>query len=134
MVILFLQTQDIKILCNWVNHRTGSKDKYSCSYFHRTQTPHHTHKDLTQKYSRFPDSVVSSNGINSGSRNFVEGGPRNMKYKPPYSAAIFFLPILLGRGGGGMALLAPPGSATGYPVYTALYAVDMIQYVKHEDR
>ena len=25
----------------------------------------------------------------SGSRNFVEGGPRNMKYKPPCSVGIF---------------------------------------------
>ena len=51
-------------------------------------------------------TVASS--TSSGSRNFGEGGPRNMKYKPPHSAAIFFCPIFTGRGGGGMAPLAPP--------------------------
>ena len=43
----------------------------------------------------------------SGSRNFGEGGPRNMKYKPPHSVAIFLWPIFTGQGGG-MAPLAPP--------------------------
>ena len=36
----------------------------------------------------------------SGSRNFREGGPRNMKYKPPCSAAIFF-GLFVQAGGGG---------------------------------
>ena len=35
-----------------------------------------------------------------------------MKYKLPRSVAIFFWPIFT-RQGGGMASLAPPGSATG---------------------
>ena len=45
----------------------------------------------------------------SGSRNFGEGGPRNMKYKPPRSAAIFFWPIFTRQGGG----QGGHGSATG---------------------
>ena len=36
------------------------------------------------------------------------GGPRNMKYKPPCAAAIFFWPIFYRPGGGAMAPLAPP--------------------------
>ena len=47
----------------------------------------------------------------SGSRNFGEGGPRNMKYKPLHSAAIFFWPIFTGQGGGMAPLAPPPGSA-----------------------
>ena len=48
--------------------------------------------------------------FSSGSRNFGEGGPRNMTYKPPRSAAIFIWPIFTSQGGHGP--LAPPGSAT----------------------
>ena len=44
----------------------------------------------------------------SGSRNFGGGGPRNMKYKAPRTAAIFFWPIFLQAGGGGHGLLGPP--------------------------
>ena len=40
-----------------------------------------------------------------------------MKYKPPHLVAIFLGLFLLGRGGG-MAPLAPPGSATVSPVQT----------------
>ena len=38
------------------------------------------------------------------------GGPRNMKYKPPHTAAISFGLFLQARGGDGP--LGPPGSAT----------------------
>ena len=47
----------------------------------------------------------------SGSRNFGEGGPRNMIYKPLHLAAIFFGLFLLGRGGA-WPPCPPPGSAT----------------------
>ena len=49
--------------------------------------------------------------ISSGSRNFGEGGPRNMNYKPPCSAAIFLLAYFYKAGGHG-PLAPPPGSAT----------------------
>ena len=48
------------------------------------------------------------NYFSSGSRNFGEGGPRNMKYKPPCMAAIFFWPIFTGQGGGHGPLAQPP--------------------------
>ena len=60
------------------------------------------------------DTIQCYCWFSSGSRNFREGGgARNMKYKPPRMAAIFFGSIFTGWGGG-MAPLAPPprGSAT----------------------
>ena len=60
----------------------------------------------------------------SGSRNFGEGGPRNMKYKLPRTAVIFFGlffqaggggghgppldPLLIGGGGGGGGISTVP--------------------------
>ena len=57
--------------------------------------------------------TAEMNGIqlytSSGSRNFGEGGPRNLKYKPPHDGEpSFFGLFFTGRGGGGMAPLAPP--------------------------
>ena len=40
------------------------------------------------------------------------GGSRNMQYKPPRVAAIFFWPIFYRPGGGHGPLGPPPGSAT----------------------
>ena len=49
----------------------------------------------------------------SGSRNFGEGGgARNMKYKPPHWAAIFFWPIFTRQGGGPWPPCPHPGSST----------------------
>ena len=42
----------------------------------------------------------SKDSTSSGSRNFGEGGPRNMKYKPLCAATIFVWPTFIGRGGG----------------------------------
>ena len=44
----------------------------------------------------------------SGSRNFGEGGPRNMKYKPPCLAAIFFGLFLQAKGGAWPPWAPPP--------------------------
>ena len=53
----------------------------------------------------------------SGSRNFGEGGPRNMKYRPLCVVAIFFWPIFTGQGGGPWPPWPPPpGSATASPL------------------
>ena len=60
----------------------------------------------------------------SGSRNFGEGGPRNMKCKPPHLAAIFFLPIFTRQGGhdGPPAPLDP--LLKKYPIYEMKTAID----------
>ena len=42
-----------------------------------------------------------------------EGGPRNMKYKLPPGGGHLSFGLFLQARGGGMAPLAPPGSATG---------------------
>ena len=52
--------------------------------------------------------VMLNRYTSSGSRNFGEGGPTNMKYKPPRMVAIFFWPIFTGRGGGHGPLAPPP--------------------------
>ena len=44
---------------------------------------------------------LQSDGCSSGSRNFGEGGPRNMKYKPPHMVAIFIFGLFFYRPGGG---------------------------------
>ena len=46
------------------------------------------------------------------------GGARNMKYKPPGTAAIFFYLFFTGRGGVAWPPWLPPGSATVYDVST----------------
>ena len=60
-------------------------------------------KKKEKKRKKRRSEPMCSSDINSrGSRNFGEGGPRNMKYKPPHLAAIFFWPIFTRHG-----LLAP---------------------------
>ena len=53
-----------------------------------------------------------------------EGGPRNMKYKPPCAAAIFFWPIFYRPGGGGHA----PPPWIHYCMYTAKKAIMYVNF------
>ena len=47
-----------------------------------------------------PSTAIAHLICSSGSRNFKEGGPRNMKYKSPCTAAIFFVWPIFYRPGG----------------------------------
>ena len=71
---------------------------------------------VTQTQTLVVNTSLSHDRISSGSRNFGEGGPRNMKYKPLPRGDHLFLAYFYRLGGGGHGPLAPPpGSATANP-------------------
>ena len=110
-------TRICKSLCDWLHFS-------SCTILHKTVTfdPRKLENPrfllLVWNIKLKQVLPVSRRVMNTGAKNVrsvadpetSERGPRNMKYKPLHSAAIFF--AYFSKLGGGMVPLGPPGSAT----------------------